>query len=650
MICGPISQVLVVDVDTRRIDEKAARWLDEREFPNSLTCLTGRGDGGFHVYYRLPEAEGLSGFFEPVSGVEIRGESHYCLVPPSAHPETGKPYVWQDLGGRLPLPDEIVPAPGWLLELLRDPVAEQWLRRALEKAHVGTRHTTWVWAACHMRDAHVPKENALRKAEEYAQRVPQEDHPFPPEEAKAITESLYQTAPRQPLPSKTDRPEHDYGHAQVLSELFRGRLRWSEGRQKWMVYRDGVWRPVGEELVARLASEALQESYQTALSQATSPNDLKGFARKLAETFVATRVQGALFFLRGFEGFYTPPEAWDADGYLLNTPSGTLDLRTGALKPHHPDDLLTRQTRAPYDPYAHGPLWEAHLRRFLPSARVRRQVQRDLGRALVGVPLEESLPIWFGTGANAKTTTLRVVEHVLGDYAAVAPPHLFVETRFEEHPTRLADLWGRRLVFSSEIPEDGRLDEALVKMLTGGENLKARFMRGDYFEFPATASFVLVLNHLPLIRGTDEGLWRRLRVVPFEGVLPPHERKPQAEVVEQLTAEGAAILRWLVEGFEDWKQDPSWVAEECRLLTAEFRAAQDRLKAFLEECCEEGPFFKTSAKALYERYLSWCEEASEEPLSKTAVGKQLRLRGFRAGREYARGRVWLGLRLVGGAS
>ena len=293
---------------------------------------------------------------------------------------------------------------------------------------------------------------------------------------------------------------------------------------------------------------------------------------------------GGLAFLKGEPGFHTEFEEWDADPYTLNCADGLLDMRTQTLRPHDPAALCTKITRWSFaGTRAQAPgsaTWSAAC----PNPDVRRQVQRDLGRALVGADLEESLPIWYGSGANGKSTTAARHPAGLDGYGKKAARNLLVATKFERHPTELADLAGSRIVFSEEVEDGKRLDEALVKDLTGGSRQKARFMRGDNFEFEQTFSIFLLVNHRPTITGTDRGIWRRIRLVPWTVSIPFAEQRPQDEMVAELIADGAWMLRWMVAGFADWQADHHWVAEEVQAATASVPAEQDRLAGFLDRC------------------------------------------------------------------
>jgi len=274
------------------------------------------------------------------------------------------------------------------------------------------------------------------------------------------------------------------------------------------------------------------------------------------------------------------------------------------------------------------------------------EVQRSLGVALVGAVLEEKLDLWHGTGANGKSTTQKALLAILGDYAGVCAPNLLMASKHERHPTELADLAGYRVVFSTETEANRHLAESLVKQLTGGEPIKARFLYGDFFTFGRTFTLTLITNHRPSISGQDLAIWRRIRLVPWTETIPESERRPQDEIVAELVREGPGILNWLLQGLRDWQRDPHWTAPEVVAATDAYRLEQDALGGFLADCCELGSRYTVGVGELYERYIEWANESGEEPIGKRAFSQNLKSRGIgqaRIGHDNIR--KWLGLRL-----
>jgi putative DNA primase/helicase len=434
-------------------------------------------------------------------------------------------------------------------------------------------------------------------------------------------------------------------HTAVLADAWRGCYRWAQHEGSWRRWDGHVWEKVAEPVVVAAAQKALREHYGRCLAGDASRVEYDRLRTLHIAACRYASVAAGLAFLKGEPGFHTESDQWDADPYLLNCADGLLDLRTQKMRPHDPTALCTKTMRWSYADETSTGAWQRHLERCLPSADVRRQVQRDLGRALVGADLEESLPIWFGTGANGKSTTERAIQQGADGYGKKAARNLLVASKFERHPTEIADLAGARLVFSEEVEDGKQLAEALVKDLTGGATQKARFMRCDNFEFEQTFSIFLLVNHRPVITGTDKGIWRRIRLVPWTVAIPLAEQRPQDEVVAELLADGSWMLRWMVAGFADWQADHHWLADEVKVATDAYRAEQDRLAGFLAEVCEEKRFAEVSAADLHAAHGSWCIAEGEESLSKTALGKALKSRGFTSKRASGGTHMWQGIRL-----
>lgn len=420
----------------------------------------------------------------------------------------------------------------------------------------------------------------------------------------------------------------DLGYAQILAKITEGNFRYAIHRGRWMMYNNAYWQEIADQQMALAASNLLFKHFYIAGNNATDDNIRSQCVKEMYAVCRTANVKQILYMYAGWPGVATRSEEWDRDPWTLNVLNGTLDLKTGQLRPHNKDDLLTKIAPVVYDPNADCPRWRAHIELVLPDPDVRRQVQRDLGKALVGAVLDESLPIWYGEGANGKTTTYRVVMSILGDYARRAAPDLLIQTKYDRHPTEIADLVGSRVVFSVEVDQAKKLAEALVKDMTGGDRKKARFMRQDFFEFEQTFSIFLVCNHKPIITGSDHAIWRRIKLVPWTVTIPPEARRPQDQVIEELMSEASGILNWLIEGLMDWQRDMLWVAEAVKAATEAYRAEQDVLRPFLDECCKLCPHCTVSVKELYEAYISWTAKAGEIPVGKRQFSRSLEARGI----------------------
>jgi len=616
------------------------------------------GSGKRHLWLRCPDlpSDFTSQKFTLPSlsaAVELRGNRCQALVAPSLHPSGGH-YEWlTDLDEGTLAEVRFSDLHSWLCEWAGVPADDRGdgHKRAEpveETIPEGRRNSDLASLAGTMRWRGMSESEML--AALLVANTERCRPPLPEDEVRGIAASVATYKPvAGSLPQEAEALQKDYGHAATLSAHFLGRYRWATHLGTWMEWTGQVWRPVPEERVAKAASDVLRGQYASQLATAAR-QDIARLAALLRDACTYSRILGALSFLKGWEDILTMPEEWDAAPWTLNVGNGLLDLRTGELRPHSPVDLCTKLAPVVYDPSAEGEHWQRHLDRFLPGVEVQRdvqrQVRRDLGRALVGATLEEALDFWYGTGANGKTTTARALQTVLGDYAKRAAPNLLVQSRNERHPTEIADLCGTRLVFSVEVDEGKQLAEALVKDLTGGDRKKARLMRQDFFEFPQTFSITLIVNHKPVIAGTDEGIWRRVRLIPWAERIPETERRPQDEVVAELVADGSGVLNWLLAGLRDWQTDHHWTAPEVIAATEAYRAEQDVLGGFLGECCELGPRFTAPVSALYEAYSVWCAGTGEDPAGKGQFGSLLRQRGIgqkRVGHE--RTRRWVGVRL-----
>lgn len=447
-------------------------------------------------------------------------------------------------------------------------------------------------------------------------------------------------------PDDLDRRYQEHAEELTQHERFAGRLLWVEKRRVWLEWTGRVWAEISEERLLEGASVALQAVYLSRLRGVSSAEKRKRLLGRYKEACQPAPLSEAFKFLRGKPGFFISAADLDKDPWKFNVLNGVLDLRKSTLELHDPADHFTKLAPVTYDPAARGERWERFLARILPDPDVRRYVQRKLGKAMVGEPLEESLDIWWGEGANGKTTFSQVMIGVFGDYAKRAASGLLVASKHKEHPTELADLIGSRLVFSVEIDRGERLAEALVKELTGGDKKKARYLYRDYEQFDQTFDIVLIVNHPPVIEGTDLGIWRRIHIIPFAEIIPREEQRPQPELVRELLADAPAILKWLLEGLRDFLQDPVWVPDTVLAATESYREEQDRLGRFLDDCCERGPSCSAPGAALYAAYEEWCRVAGEDPMTKNAFGRALRERGFRSEkRGHSNVRVWHGLRI-----
>jgi putative DNA primase/helicase len=298
-------------------------------------------------------------------------------------------------------------------------------------------------------------------------------------------------------------------------------------------------------------------------------------------------------------------DQWDAEPWLLNTPKGVIDLHTGKMRAHCAEDYLTHMTAVAPD--GECPLWHKFLAKVTGNDKALQEyLQRVCGYALTGSTREDALFFLWGKGANGKTTFVNTVAGVLGnDYHHTAPIETFTATHVDRHPTEVADLRGARLVTATETEEGRRWAESRIKMLTGGDRVKARFMRQDLFEFTPQLKLMISGNHKPALRSVDEATRRRFNLIPFTVTIPEKER--DQELGEKLKREWPAILAWMVEGCLAWQREGLSPPKAVTEATAAYLEAQDSMAAWLDECCDLDANAWERSLDLFANWKTWAE-------------------------------------------
>lgn len=435
----------------------------------------------------------------------------------------------------------------------------------------------------------------------------------------------------------------DLGNARRFELQHAGRVRYCSRLGGWYLWDGTRWKPDEIEAVYQLGRQTVATIWLE-IGLASGSDQRVKVAKWAQKSESADRLAAMLRLARSGEGIATPAGAFDRNHWLLNVQNGTVDLRTGELRPHREADLITKLAPVAYDPHAEAPLWDSFLALvFANRDNLVRYVQRAAGYSLSGDVREHVLFIDYGTGENGKSTFLDTLRAVLGDHAVTADPDLLMQSRGEKHPTGLARLAGARLVTAIETSEGRRLAESLVKWMTGGDRLTARKMREDFFEFDPTHKLWLATNHKPVIRGTDHAMWRRIHLVPFIVCIPKVTTKIE-DFSGRLRAEWSGILRWAVEGCLAWQRDGLNPPDEVRAATEDYRVEMDTLGLFLLERCEIERDAMVGATELHKAYVAWSEERKESYANQTVFGTRLTERGFTKRRSKS-GMVYDGLRV-----
>jgi putative DNA primase/helicase len=396
---------------------------------------------------------------------------------------------------------------------------------------------------------------------------------------------------------------------------------------KWFLFNGRYWQHDTSGEVVRRAKQTARSIYAEA-AMFTDRKEQKEVSRWAHASQSHHRIQAMLALAKSEQPIPLDHDTLDSDGWLLNSENGTVDLKTGKLQKHRAADFQSMTTGVEFPTTdVPTPLWSKFLDdTFEGNAALIGFVQRLCGLALVGHVYEHILPIAIGTGSNGKTVFTETIRSVLGDYAMVATQGLLLVKKHQTHSTEVADLFRKRLVIVSETNDGSRLDEGLVKTLTGGEAIRARRMREDNWQFVPSHTLLLVTNHRPVVKGTDCGIWRRIRLVPFNAHIAPEKQDPA--LVEKLKPEYPGILRWMVQGCLAWQRGGLQEPPEVLGATGEYRAQQDVLGQFVDDCCIVGGSYQIQASPLYKAYRQWAETSGEHPENRRNFSARMVERGF----------------------
>jgi putative DNA primase/helicase len=333
----------------------------------------------------------------------------------------------------------------------------------------------------------------------------------------------------------------------------------------------------------------------------------------------------------------------DKDPWAFNVPNGTLDLKKGEFREHRREDMITKLAPVVYDGKADCPAWKQFVREIMDfKPELIDFLQRAAGWSLTGDTSEQSMFILFGSGANGKSTFLNVLMKLFGDYAIAASTETFMKKNGDQISNDIARLRGTRFVVTSEAEQGKRLSETLIKQITGTDPMTARFLYGEFFDFIPTFKIFMASNHKPVIRGTDLGIWRRIKLIPFTTTIAPEKQDKHLE--QKLLAEGPGILNWCVEGSQRWFEGGLAAPVVITSATEEYRSEMDVLGAFIKECCVQSPGVTVRARELFKAYQEWCEENNEKTGSERFLAMRLKELGLEKGRT-AEARYWKGIML-----
>jgi putative DNA primase/helicase len=443
----------------------------------------------------------------------------------------------------------------------------------------------------------------------------------------------------------------DLGNGERLVARYGQNLRYCNPWRKWLTWDGTRWQLDNSQQVKQWARDTVRAIYAEP-SEAESKKERYALAAHAMKSEQEARLNA----MTNLAQMDVPilPEQFDADPWLLNVANGTLDLRTGTLRPHNSADYITKCIPIAYNADAACPLWEQFLASIMAgNDDVIDFLWKATGYSLTGDVREDCLFLLYGTGANGKSTFLTILRALLADYGKQAAFSTFLHKDNDPVRNDIADLQGARLVVASEVDEGKRLSTSVVKHLTGQDKVKARFLFAENFEYAPQFKLWLATNYKPVIRGTDHAIWRRIRLIPFTQKFVDAEEDGAPGVFvkddtirDKLLAELPGILAWAVRGCLAWQEEKLPMPETVKIATEGYRNEMDVVGAFMEECCEVEERANVLTASLFDAYVAWCKRSGEEPSSKKAFGIRMEERGFTPGKGTAGIRIWKGLRLA----
>lgn len=424
----------------------------------------------------------------------------------------------------------------------------------------------------------------------------------------------------------------DMGMAQRFLDTFSHKFLYSMIDKMWYMYNGSYWEQDNQGLVEKAADRVINNLKN---EEHTIPEDTdKDAFEKAWQKFVKRERSRSSKVNMVNEIKHLVPvlhNQWDQEHMLLNTPSGYVDLTNGTLHDHEYQKMFTQETGVDFSENVDCPLWLDFLNQtFQNDQELIHFIQKIIGYSLTGSNSEQVMFILYGNGRNGKSVLLNIIKYIFGSYAKTMNATTIMQKRMgssQGATSDIARLEGARLVVSSEANEGDRLDESLVKQMTGGDTLVARYQYGKDFEFDPVFKLFMATNHKPKIYGTDEGIWRRLVIIPFTHTVK--KKNVDKKLEDKLKAESMGILKWAIEGAMMWQSEGLNPPDVIQKAGKEYRKEMDIIEAFIDECCVTNDSYKVKASELFDAYKNWANETNNwEGMNNNKFAREITKRSF----------------------
>jgi putative DNA primase/helicase len=435
----------------------------------------------------------------------------------------------------------------------------------------------------------------------------------------------------------------DTTNADRLIREFGDFIRYNPAWKKWLVWNGKYWEiDEGEIGINEYVKVMVRGIYRDMLDTSDYKERLE-IEKFAVSSESMRRINACISLASKRPEIRVTSDELDTNPMLLNVENGTLDFVNNVFKCHSRDDYITKIAHVNYDIGALCPVWDNFIREIMDyKTGLIDFLQTAAGLGITGVTKEQVMFILYGSGANGKSTFLNTVLNMLGDYAVSTQTETFVKQNADRIGNDIARLRGTRFVITTETEQGKRLAEPLIKQITGNDKLTARFLFSEYFSFLPTFKIFMAANHKPVIRGTDYGIWRRIRLIPFTTTIPADKQDKDLE--EKLKGEWSGILNWLITGTVRWQSEGLKTPDEISCATDEYRSEMDAIGNFIKEQCLQNPAGQIRIRELFRAYQSWCSDNNEYACSERFLGLRLKEMKYKQIRT-AESRYWVGLTL-----
>ena len=652
IVTGKISGITILDCDNHKGGDVSLNNLvfddNSNASVNTLYSLTGNGVHYFYKYTPLKNSVNKLG-----QGLDIRGDGGYIVAPPSIH-ANGRAYEFEHDLPLIDFPQEwidILNAPKNRINSngsnngngVHIPPVKNY--QVPDSIHDGGRNDALASMAgkMHFDGFSLSSIETVLLIENKRLCSP----PLSDDEVRKIARSInrnYSPGVVYTQPIQDDHIENwdDVTIAKLFVRDNQEFLRFNPEAKKWFAWTGSHWELDKGDLTIKKAAEFSQDLYRRVPNMVNTSAQMKDANRQVARSNSNAGLKA--FFDLSKSYLSVSQSNFDQNHYLLNVKNGTIDLKTGNLLPHNPNDFITRVCSFDYDKYAKIQAYKGFLESIQPELEVRNFIRRSLGYSLLGIARERAFWILYGNGNNGKSVFIDLFSEILNDYASeISSATVMRKPGPDSIPNDIARQKGKRFVVIPETDENEALNASLIKAMSSGDKITARFLFGEYFDFYFSGKIWIATNHKPRITDHSKGFWDRLKIIPFTVDIPKQNVIKRDTLLSSLLDEAPAILNWMVQGCLEYLNNsdlktPPIVQDEIDL----YKYEQDSIAQFIDECCEIDASYQTANGDLYKKYVEFCKEAGEYQRSQRRFTQNLKERGFEQTRNFGQ-RVWQGI-------